>query len=135
MFPLLRHVALFTLLGAGTFALPTSAQTLELGLHKKFGSKVDLDLRYVIGGPRGKHHYGKMQRWVPGRYECVEERFWVPGTCERVWVPARYELAYDECGRPYRRLICAGRWETIEHPGYWEVRPVRRWIEGYWVTC
>lgn len=134
MIPMLRQATLLTILGLGTLAVPATAQGLALGLHKKAGAKVELDLRFVIGAPGHAYGCGRgaMQHWVPGRYECVEQRFWVPGTCEQVWVPARYELAYDACGRPYRRLVCAGQWQTVEQPGHWETREVRQWIEGHW---
>lgn len=132
MNPMLRNVTLFTILGFGALAAPATAQGLALGLHKKGGHKVDLDLRFVIGAPNDACGRGAMQRWVPGHYACVEQRYWVPGTCEQVWVPARYELDYDACGRPYRRLVCAGHWQTVEQPGHWQTREVRQWIEGHW---
>jgi hypothetical protein len=29
-------------------------------------------------------------------------------------------------------LVCAGRWDVIEHPGHYESRPRHVWIPGHW---
>src|SRR5262245_50891744 len=44
---------------------------------------------YDRGGyaPRySRGSYASIHVWVPGRYETVQERYWVPGWTERVWV-------------------------------------------------
>lgn len=72
--------------------------------------------------------------WIPGRYEIREERVWVEGSCERVWVPAQYESRKDYRGCAYRVVVRPGHWETIRHPGHFETREVRVWVDGHWQT-
>ena len=81
------------------------------------------------GGSRG---YAHSRVWVAGRYETVRERVWVPGRCERVWVPPAFELRRDGCGRVVRVMVRAGCWETVQHPGHFEERCGRVWRPGHW---
>jgi hypothetical protein len=86
-------------------------------------------------GVRPSYHsrgYAHSRVWVPGRYETVRERVWIPGSCERVWVPPAFELRYVGCGRAVRVMVRAGCWETVQHPGHYEERCVRVWRPGYW---
>lgn len=104
---------------------------LVLGKKSKHGS-----ISVRIGGD----DYGHRRRsdceprrvWVPGHYEVRCERVWVPGACERVWVPPVYQWRHDSCGRAYQVLVCDGYWKTVEHPGRWENREVKVWVEGCW---
>ncbi len=70
--------------------------------------------------------------WVPGRYELVQKRVWIPGAMRQVWMPARYETHYDHCGQPYSVLISPGRYECITDPGHWEYRDERGWRDPHW---
>jgi hypothetical protein len=132
MLPILRLGTFAIVFGLGLLAAPIAGQSLHLKFHKPLGSKAALEMHYAFGGPQRHCSGGQVQHWVPGHFECVDQRAWVPGHCERVWVPAQYELAYDACGRPFRRLLCTGYWKTIEHPGHWKLQQVRQWIEGHW---
>ncbi len=70
--------------------------------------------------------------WVPGRYEAVEQRVWVPESRRSVWIAPVYEWRRDACGRPIRVLVCAGRFELQCVPAHAEVRLVRVWRAGHW---
>ncbi|MDP6538850.1 MAG: hypothetical protein QF903_12315 [Planctomycetota bacterium] len=72
--------------------------------------------------------------WVPGHYETVAERHWVPGATRRIWVPASHGVVYDACGRARTVLVSAGHWETVTDPGRFEIRHVRVWRPGAWAT-
>lgn len=86
---------------------------------------------HSYGRPRDGYVSNKV--WVPGRTEIVYERVWIPGRCERVWIEPAYRYQRDSCGRLVRVLACAGYWQTVNRPGYYESRPVRRCIPGAWV--
>jgi hypothetical protein len=62
-----------------------------------------------------------------GHWRVIEEKVWVPGRIENVYVDPIYETRYDHCGNPYRVLVRAGCWSTIEHPGHWEIRQRKVW--------
>lgn len=70
--------------------------------------------------------------WVPGRYETVEERVWIPEASERVWIEPVYEVRRDYCGRSFRVLVRAGYFEVQCVPAHAEVRLVRVWRPGHW---
>jgi hypothetical protein len=81
----------------------------------------------IASGP-----YRGSSLWVPGRYELVRQRVFVPGRCERVWVEPVCEVRFDSCGRPFTVCIRAGTWKTVRYPGSYEVRAVRVWRPGHW---
>lgn len=113
----------------------------------------DLSLGIVLGGERGRlavsygnacaplvragavrHACGPV--YAPAHYESVERRVWVPAAREKVWVDAVYSTRYDRCGRPYRVLVCPGRWTVRVHPGHYETRCERVWVPaGYQPHC
>lgn len=70
--------------------------------------------------------------WVPGRYVTEYEKYWVPGTSRKVYVPPVHQKRYDACGNPYRYEVSPGRYEVVHEPGYWETRSVKVWKPGYW---
>ena len=70
--------------------------------------------------------------YVPGHYETVREKVWVPGCVERIWVDPVYTWRRDEWGRTYPVCVSGGHYETIERPGRYELRERRVWIEGGW---
>jgi hypothetical protein len=71
-------------------------------------------------------------RWVPGHHEIRRERVFVPGHIERVWIDPVYEWRRDTCGRLVPVCISNGHYETIHHPGAYEIREVRVWVAGCW---
>lgn len=81
--------------------------------------------------PRHRHCEA-CRRWIAPRCETVTERVWVPGRCERVWVPPEYRDICDPWGRGSRVLVRAGYWRTIEHPGHWECRTRQIQVPGRW---
>lgn len=70
--------------------------------------------------------------WVPAGYELVPRRVFVPGRCERLWVEPLFELRVDSCGRVSKVCVRAGAWQTIQHPGRYELEYVRVWRPGHW---
>ena len=89
---------------------------------------------YGNRGPVAHRTYASSRVWVPGRYATVEERVWVPGCSERVWVEPVYDLALGHCGTRVRVLLSAGHWKTVHHPGHYETRCVRVYRPGHWVA-
>lgn len=74
--------------------------------------------------------------WIPGHYENVERRVYVPGEIRREYVPPRYE---ERRYRDYRGqchveriLVCDGYWRTVQDPGHWRCVTERVWVEGSW---
>ena len=123
-----------------TLALVTGASStaqaqewrLSLGKRLGHGGEIRLDLA---------SHGAPFRDWrrptrekpcapAPGHYEVIEERVWVEGCWERVWVPDRYDTWVDSCGRTHRRLVCAGHYETVRGPGHYETRTRRVWVQG-----
>jgi len=72
------------------------------------------------------------QVWVPGHYETVQRRVWVPGARRQVWVPPVYETRYDWLGHPYQVLVAPGHHVTVQDPGHWVYRDERVWREPRW---
>ena len=77
--------------------------------------------------------YASSRVWVPGHYESVSRRVYVPGPTRSVWVEPDYEWQVGPCGVRY---VCvrAGHWKTVQLPGHYENRRVRVWREGTWVA-
>jgi len=99
---------------------------LSLGLHAPLG-KAHVSINYTKNS--------RARRWVPAHWETREQRVWVPGTCEKVWVEPRYRFAYDSCGRRIEVQIGGGHWREVQHPGHYETRLVKVWVEGGWQDC
>jgi hypothetical protein len=71
-------------------------------------------------------------RWIPGHYETVRERVWVPGCVQRVWVEPRYGWRRDHRGRFFRSCLAQGHYERVEQPGRYEYRDAQVWVDGCW---
>ena len=71
-------------------------------------------------------------RWVPGHYETVRERVWIPARYERVWIEPVYTWRRDSCGRAYQVCVEQGRYQFVKQPGYYDHRDGRVWVEGFW---
>jgi hypothetical protein len=73
------------------------------------------------------HHCERV--WVPGHYDTVARRVYVPGYTKTVWHPARYEFRYRH-GCRVRVLISEGHYDTVRVPGRYETQHVRVWHPG-----
>lgn len=72
--------------------------------------------------------------YVPARYEMQPNKVWIPGSTYQEHVPAVYETRYDFCGNPYRVLVCAASYRTVQRPGHWEVQNQRVLVAAHWET-
>lgn len=142
----LAPLAMGLLLLGASFATPASGQELSV----RFGTNVcsteprptfQVSGRYAQRRPavratayarRAPHAYGHARVWVPGRYEVVLRRVWVPGGVRRVYEEPRYELRADSCGNSIRVLVRHGGWRTTHVPGRYETKRVRVWRPGHW---
>ena len=77
--------------------------------------------------------YESSRVWIPGFYETVARRVWVPGPVQRVWVDPVYEWSIGHCGWQY---VCVrqGYWRTVHLPGHYEVRHERVYRPGRWAA-
>jgi hypothetical protein len=114
--------------GAATMA-PAQASDVGFKVQGKHGS-----LSFHVGGghPAPRPVAYAPRDWVPSHYETVQERVWVPGHEERVWIAPVYEWRYDACGRAIRVCVQPGYWNTICTSGHYETRPRQVWVEGGW---
>jgi len=88
----------------------------------------------VVRGCALHRHCYPTRIFIPGHYETVERSVWIPATREKVWVDAVYATRHDPCGRPYRVLVCEGRWTVRVHPGHYETRCERVFVPGGYET-
>ena len=137
-------------------APPASAQrSVQVGLgYDSRTSQAALDLRVSHGsvsarrGLRGRRGYrtggapyagyarahAPRRIYVPGRYECVTKKVWVAGATHREWCPPVYETRCDLFGNPYRALVQAGYYRTVQEPGFWDHQSERVWVSAHWET-
>lgn len=118
----------------------------QFGVHLQLGARAPRGHRrgaqyssrhasYRRGSPTWTYQAPAPRRvWMPGHYQVVQRKHWVPGSHRQVWVPARYETRYDWCGRRYTVLVSPGHYQTIQDPGHWEYRSEKVWIEAHWET-
>ena len=112
---------------AAVGAAPAQAGDLSLQVHGKKGSiGIHLGSGPHSGRPVGYAH----REWIPGHYETIHERVWIPGREERVWVAPVYQWRYDSCGRAIRVCVQQGYWNTVCTPGHYDTRPRQVWVEG-----
>jgi len=101
---------------------------LRFGKNTKGGSfAIALSNR----APRERHSEPR-RSWVPGHFETRDERVWVDGAEQQVWVAPVYDWRYDHCGRPYRVQLEVGHWTCVRSPGHFECRKVQVWVGGCW---
>ena len=117
--------ALFATAVLGLAATPTLAQRGSYSSYSAYSNR-----SVHASGYRGVVRANAV--WVPAGYELVPRRVFVPGRCERVWVEPLFELRVDHCGRTSRVCVRAGAWQTIQHPGHYEIEYVRVWRPGHW---
>lgn len=75
------------------------------------------------------------RHWVPGHYESVPYKTFVPARIERVWIPAVHETRYRSCGTPYQVLVRPGHFEEIRRPAHYETHYRRQWVPGHYETA
>jgi hypothetical protein len=63
-----------------------------------------------------------------GRFETIQEKVWIAGSQERVWVPPTYTRGIDEFGHPVEILVEPGSYKTITVPGRWQTVSRRVWV-------
>jgi len=69
--------------------------------------------------------------WVPGHYEWVTRRVWIPGYWEEEYIPPVYERRFVN-GSEVVVLVRAGYYQQYWVDGYYEHIRERVWVEGYW---
>jgi hypothetical protein len=117
------------------FAAPADASDVGIQLHGKKGSIAVHIGNGGYGYRPAPRPVGYSQReWVPGHYEVVQDRVWVAGREEKVWVEPVYQWHYDPCGRATRVCVQEGYWKVVCTPGHYETCPRQMWVEGYWVV-
>jgi hypothetical protein len=99
------------------------------GVHVDFGGGRG---RGRIESSRHRHAPPRVRIWVPGCWDVVTERVWVPGARVRVWVPPRYQEERDRFGRRRTTCVSPGHYRMEERPGHFETRTRRVWREGHW---
>jgi hypothetical protein len=77
--------------------------------------------------------YESSRVWIPGRYDWVSRRVFVPGPVQREWVAPVFEWRFGPCGAQY---VCVreGYWRTIQQPGHYEYRRERVYQPGHWAA-
>jgi hypothetical protein len=151
--------AMLTLLAVGII-LPLASEIARAGGrrghrdHEKKGVSVTagpggLTIGYTHVKHRGSRHHGHrrglgvtfrlgrphkvvLKRWVPGHHVIEERHVRQPDRIEKVWVPDRYVIRRDACGRPYRVLVEEGHWVKRVIPGRIVVERVKVWVPGHW---
>ena len=73
-------------------------------------------------------------RYIPGHYEIRQERIFIPGSVQRVFVPARYVTRCGLFGIRYRREIAPAHYQNYREPGHYELRKRKVWIPGRYIN-
>lgn len=115
------------LIGALAVLLAPAATAQRGASHGNYGGYRGVSASYSRGG------YSSSRVWIPGRYESVSRRVFVPGPTQRVWVEPVYEWRVTYCGVRY---VCVreGYWRTVQLPGRYETRCERVYVSGHWVA-
>ena len=71
-----------------------------------------------------------LSRYIPGHYEISEERIFIPGSVQRVFVPARYATRCGLFGIRYTQKIAPAHYQSYREPGHYELRKRKTWIPG-----
>lgn len=103
---------------------PAPAPAPKYGKYGKHGKH----WKHGRHGPR--HRYRRV--WVPGHYEIVRTRVWVPAYTHKVRRPAQYGYRRDRCGFRVRYVVRHAHWETIHVPGHWDYRSQKVWRPGHY---
>lgn len=137
----IRHVlALAALPLVVALVTPTAeAQTVHIGFGKKLHhGSIGVSAGIVLGAPvcRPPVHAAPAPVWIPGHYQNIERRIYVPGCTRQEYVPPVFEERYwrDYCGQLHveRVQTCPAGWRTVQDPGTWKCVTERVWVEGSW---
>ncbi|MHC4971822.1 MAG: hypothetical protein ACYTG3_05785 [Planctomycetota bacterium] len=82
--------------------------------------------------PKYRHRHRQRRVWVPGHYEIVRTKVWVPAYTHKVRRPAEYGYRRDRCGFRVRYVVRPAHWETIHVAGHWDYRSQKVWRPGYY---
>ena len=84
--------------------------------------------------PSPKYGFRRRHRgvWVPGHYEIVKSRVWVPAYTHRVRRPAEYRYRWDRCGHRVRYVVRPAYWTTVRVAGHWDYRSQEVWRQGHY---
>ncbi|NUM53147.1 MAG: hypothetical protein HUU46_05845 [Candidatus Hydrogenedentes bacterium] len=85
------------------------------------------------GGHHGHHQHGKHCKYVPGRYETVYQRVWVPGYYRTDYVPPVYKHKTVH-GVTFTVMVSNGYHTKVWVPGHYTTKTYRVWRDGFW-TC
>lgn len=126
------------LLAAAMLSATADAQVAGVA-YAKDKRKGKLSVRVELGVPAARPHHGYAApplppRWVPGHYQSVTRKVWVPGATRREWRPPVHEIRFDPCGRKVRVLVRPGHWVHVAQPGHHELRVEQVWVPGRWVV-
>lgn len=89
--------------------------------------------RFFVGLNFGAPQPRVERVWVPETYVTRTERVLVePEHYVDRWVPPVYETRYDKHHRPVTVMVRGGCCEKVLIPARYEVREVRQLVPGYW---
>ena len=126
MFP--KSLALSFLLAAAIAPSARASSEIEINFGKRtsHGSFAI----HLASGNHFERECAPRRAWVPAHFETREEKVWVAGCEQKVWVAPVYDWRYDHCGRAYRVQLTVGHWNTVCSPGHFECRKVQVWVCG-----
>jgi hypothetical protein len=133
----MKPILLLSLVGA--LAAPAAAGDISIGFGYSEGRGVSIGFGYRDDKKHRHNDHGhrkvEHRKWVPGHYETVHRKVFVPGRCEQVYRPAEYRWTHDHCGRRVRVLVRAAGYVTVERPGHYETVCEQVWVPGRYVRC
>jgi hypothetical protein len=77
---------------------------------------------------RRRHRHNRV--WVPGHYETVQSKVWVPAYTHKVRRPAQYGYRRDRCGYRVRYIVRPAHWKTVRVAAHWDYRSQTVWRPG-----
>jgi hypothetical protein len=101
---------------------------IGIGVQHK-GVRVNIGVGKQAPAPQYRHRH---RVWVPGHYEIVQTRVWVPAYTHKVWRPAEYRYVRGRRGHQVRYLVRPAHWETVRVAGHWDYRSQKVWRPGHW---
>jgi hypothetical protein len=69
--------------------------------------------------------------WVPGHYETVVQKVWVPACTKQVWVEPVYKPHYGY-GSKGKVCVSPGYWKQVHVPGHYASQHVKVFQPGAW---
>ncbi|MHC4819871.1 MAG: hypothetical protein ACYTF8_17640 [Planctomycetota bacterium] len=111
------------------FGIQHKGVRVNIGVGKHAPAPAPAPRQKVRHRHRHRHHH---RVWVPGQYEIVRTRVWVPAYTHKVRRPAQYGYRRDRCGYRVRYVVRHAHWETVHVPGHWDYRSQKVWRPGYY---